>query len=108
MTARVSMAGTFASLLSALLLAPGARAQDAPEVMFFGVFHFANPGRDMVRVDQIDVTTAENQAYLEGLAERLCAFEPTVILLEYDPSRDAEVQAELDAYRSGEHALTTN
>ena len=44
-------------------------AQEAPaEVLMFGVFHFANPGRDVVRVDQVDVATPENQVYLAGLA----------------------------------------
>jgi hypothetical protein len=33
------------------------------EVILFGVFHFANPGRDVVKTEQINVMTEENQAY---------------------------------------------
>ena len=84
-------------------------AQDQPaEVLLFGVFHFANPGRDVVRVDQIDVSTPENQAYLEALAERLCAFKPTIILLELDRARESEMQSQLDAYLADRLELGTN
>ena len=89
--------------------ASGARAQAPPaEVMLFGVFHFANPGRDVVRVDQVDVSTPDNQKYLAALAERLCAFKPTTILLEFDREREPEVGRQLDAYRAGQLALNTN
>jgi hypothetical protein len=85
-----------------LLVCCAASAEEpVADVMLFGVFHFANPGRDVVRVDQIDVSTAENQAYLDALAERLCAFEPTTILLEIDRSREPAIQTELEAYRAG-------
>jgi hypothetical protein len=84
-------------------------AQDQPaEVLLFGVFHFANPGRDVVRVDQVDVLTPENQAYLEALAERLCAFKPTIILLEFDRARESEVQSQLDSYLADRLELGTN
>jgi hypothetical protein len=87
----------------------GVHAQDQPaEVLLFGVFHFANPGRDVVRVDQVDVSTRENQAYLGALAERLCAFRPTIILLEFDRAREAEMQSQLDAYRADRLELGLN
>jgi hypothetical protein len=100
-----------APLLIAILslCALGAHAQSAPaEVMVFGVFHFANPGRDVVHVDQIDVSTPDNQKYLAGLAERLCAFKPTTILLEFDREREPEIGRELDAFRVGTLALNVN
>jgi hypothetical protein len=83
-------------------------AQDAPQVMLFGVFHFANPGLDVVKTDQINVMTAENQAYLDGLAERLAKFKPTKILLEFEPARDAELQERLAGYRNGSFELPSN
>ena len=52
------------------------------KVMMVGVFHFANPGLDKVKSDQINVTTAENQAYLIALSKRLSEFKPTHVLLE--------------------------
>lgn len=92
-----------------ILLASGANAQSAPaEVMIFGVFHFANPGRDVIRTDQIDVTTPESQFYLDGLAERLCGFRPTIILLEFDPDENDEMRSRLDAYVAGQFELGSN
>jgi hypothetical protein len=91
------------------LCALTARAQAPPaEVMLFGVFHFANPGRDVVRVDQVDVATPDNQKYLAGLAERLCAFKPTTILLEFDREREPEIDRQLEAYRAGRLTLNAN
>ena len=85
------------------------QAQDqAAEVLLFGVFHFSNPGRDVVRVDQIDVSTPPSQAYLAGLAQRLCEFKPTAILLEFDRAREADMRKQLDAYRAGEAELGIN
>ena len=86
-----------------------AQAQDqSAEVMLFGVFHFVNPGRDVVRVDQIDVSTPTSQAYLAALAQRLCEFKPTVILLEFDRAREPEMRKQFDAYRAGEAELGIN
>jgi hypothetical protein len=87
--------------LSWLVCIASAQAEDQfAEVLLFGVFHFANPGRDVVRVDQIDVSTPENQAYLEELAKRLCAFKPTAILLEFDRARESDMRSQLDEYES--------
>lgn len=98
----------FLSMLT-LVVAFGIQAQESPaEILLFGVFHFANPGRDVVRVNHIDVTAPDNQAYLVGLAKRLCEFNPTVILLEFDRSRESQMQEKLDLYRAGQLALGVN
>jgi Family of unknown function (DUF5694) len=96
-------------LALSLLWVVSIQAQDQPgEVSLFGVFHFANPGQDLVRVDQLDVSTGDNQAYLDGLAQRLCAFRPTIILLELDRAREPEIQSQLDAYLAGRLELGFN
>jgi hypothetical protein len=94
-------------VLLALVTTAGS-AQEPSEVMLFGAFHFANPGLDVVKTDQINVMTPENQDYLEGLAERLADFQPTKILLEYEPTRDAELQQRLADYRDGSFELPSN
>jgi hypothetical protein len=93
-----------AVLLLFLTLTARATAQ-APEILLFGVFHFANPGRDVIRHDQVDVSTPANQAYLSGLAQRLCAFRPTAILLEFDRAREPEIRKQLDDYTAGKAEL---
>jgi hypothetical protein len=80
----------------------GAQAQERPaEVLLFGVFHFANPGRDVVRVDQVDVSTPANQTYLASLAQRICDFRPTAIMVERDRAVEPELRRQLEAYRAG-------
>jgi hypothetical protein len=98
-----------ALFVASLLLALSAEAQVRPaEVLLFGVFHFHNPGRDVVRVDQIDVTTSDNQLYLQRLAMRICAFRPTTILLEFDRSREPEIRRQLETYIAGASELGAN
>ena len=78
------------------------------EVILFGVFHFANPGRDVVKTEQINVMTEENQAYLEGLADRVAEFNPTRILLEYPPEMDEKIQKRYQDYLDGAYELESN
>jgi hypothetical protein len=85
-----------------------AQDEDPAEVMLFGVFHFANPGLDVIKTDQINVMTEGNQAYLEKLADRLSEFNPTKILLEYEPSRDPALQQRYTAYLNGKYELPSN
>lgn len=76
-----------ASLFCLFALTAAAAPAVAPaRVMLIGVFHFANPGRDMVKGQVIDVMTPSNQAYLESLAARLAAFGPTDVLAECSPA----------------------
>ena len=97
------------ALLLCLVL-PGLAPAEEPqaEVMLFGVFHFANPGNDVVKNKQINVMTPENQAYLERLAQRIAEFQPTVLLLEFDPADEARVQERYAQYLDGEYELGSN
>ena len=86
-------------------------AEAPPEravVMMMGVFHFGNPGLDMVKSGVIDVMTKENQAYLDGLAERLAAFRPTDVLVECPAADQAKFDRKFDDYKKGSFALTSN
>ena len=78
------------------------------KVMMMGVFHFANPGRDMVKSDVINVMSKDNQAYLDGLATRMAVFQPTDVLLECDPSEQARFQKNFEDYGNGTFTLTSN
>jgi hypothetical protein len=88
----------------------GLHAEDhgKAKVMLFGVFHFANPGLDKVKTDQLNVMTDANQSYLEQLAQRIAEFRPTVVLLEYGPANQAKVQALYETYRAGSRKLKSN
>ncbi len=85
-----------------------AESEPPAQVMLFGVFHFADPGEDMVRTTHIDVMTPENQAYLQGLAERIAEFRPTVVLLEFNPENQARIEETYREYLEGASELGRN
>ena len=94
-------------LIFLLFLCPlglAADSESSAKVMLFGVFHFANPGKDMVKSQQVDVMMPENQAYLEELTKRIADFKPTVVLLEFDPEDEARMQ---ERYRNSSRARTS-
>ena len=95
------------NLIFSLMISSGAFAEDA-QVMLFGVFHFANPGADMIKTDQINVMTENNQAYLERLTDRIAGFEPTHVLLECTPQRSAQINQQLTDYLAGNFELSSN
>ena len=86
-------------------------AQDAPpaQVMLMGTFHFADPGLDSVKVESLDVTTANSQAYLEELSRRIAReFQPTRVLLEYAPEANARLNERYGKYLTGSYELPVN
>ena len=90
-------------------LAPASPPALVPaKVMLVGMFHFANPGRDMVKTRVIDVMTPGNQAYLDGLAARMAAFQPTDVLVECSPADQAKYDETFRAYAAGSFVLPTN
>ena len=78
------------------------------QIMLVGVFHFANPGNDVVKTRQVNVMTSENQAYLNGLAERIAEFNPTIVLLEFNPANEAEMQRSYRDFLEDTFVLTSN
>lgn len=85
--------------------------EPAPEpatVMMLGVFHFENPGLDVVKSEVVDVTTDANQAYLSGLAARIAAFRPTDVLVECEPSAQGKQDAAYAAWLEGTAALAVD
>ena len=98
-------------ILLLLLLSAVVSAQTSTEparVMVFGTFHFANPGLDVVKSRVIDVTTRQNQAYLEGLAQRLAAFKPTDMLVECDPTEQKNYDKAFRDHLAGRFRLPAN
>ena len=95
-------------LCLATTLAFAAPEPPPAKVMLIGVFHFANPGRDMVKSRVIDVTTADNQAWLDGFATRLAAYAPTDVLVECSPTQQGEYDAKFRDYLAGKFELPSN
>ena len=98
-----------ATLLSISCLAFSATPNAAPaRVMLVGVFHFANPGRDIVKSRVINVMSKENQVYLDGLAKRLVGFRPTGVLAECTPSEQGAYDQRFKDYVAGRFELPSN
>jgi hypothetical protein len=98
-------------LIISLILNPVGLIADSnspAQVMLFGVFHFANPGKDVVKTKQVNVMTPENQAFLDGLAKRIADFNPTIILLEFSPTNETEMQQDYRQFLEGTFAMTSN
>lgn len=101
------------AVLAAALSAPAAPAApaDAPaaraEVLVLGVYHMANPGRDIVNMQADDVLAPRRQAEIVELVDVLARFRPTKIAIERDTwdTRSAKDYAD---YLAGTHELTRN
>lgn len=82
--------------------APTARA----EVLVLGVYHMANPGRDIFNMAADDVLAPKRQAEIAQLLEVLKQFQPTKIAIEADPyGRRLQEYAD---YLAGKHTLSRN
>jgi len=101
------------TLLSIILLVSSfslISAEEIPkaQVMMLGLFHFNNPGKDVVKTKSVDVLSGESQAYLKRLAENIQKFRPSKVLLEYDPKNQTVMQQRYDDYLNGEYQLGIN
>jgi hypothetical protein len=76
--------------------------------MLLGTYHFANPGRDVIRQDIDDVLQPKRQAELETLAQRLATWRPDRIAVEQSWSMYDSVQARYGRFRSGTLAPSRN
>lgn len=94
--------------LGLLLVLSHAQASDPAKALLLGTFHFANPGLDVVKTDVFDVTTPDGQQQVIQLVERLNAFKPTKILLEFNPENHELINERYQQYRAGEFELPSN
>ena len=74
-------------------------------VLVLGVFHMANPGRDMFNLKVDDVLAPKRQKELGELAETLKRFQPTKIALE-SPAGGEKIRKQYEDYLTGNYSLT--
>jgi hypothetical protein len=80
---------------------------DRAEVLVLGVYHMANPGRDIFNSQADDVLAPKRQAEMAQLMEVLKRFRPTKIAVEADPW-GRRIPEDYAAYVTGKHELTRN
>jgi len=92
---------------------PAASQQQPPpaparaEVLVLGVYHMANPGRDIVNTQADDVLAPRRQAEIAELTAVLRTFRPTKIAVEQGFAEDGIHQRYAD-YLAGKHQLSRN
>jgi hypothetical protein len=87
--------------------APGPSPPPRAEVLVLGVYHMANPGRDIFNTQADDVLAPRRQAEIRELVSALATFKPTKIALEADVN-DSRVPKSYAEYLAGRHELTRN
>ena len=100
-------------LLFVLVAAASAQTKEAvrttsakkARVLVLGVFHMANPGRDMFNLQVDDVLAPRRQKELSDLAEMLKRFQPTKIALE-SPAGSEKIRKQYEDYLAGNYSLT--
>ena len=87
-----------------------AHAQPQPpraEVLVLGVYHMANPGRDIVNMQVDDVLAPKRQAEIAEVIAVLKKFNPTKVAVEAAFNDDATPKRYAD-YLAGKHELSRN
>lgn len=101
------------SLALSVSVAGAAHAQAAPQpekarVMILGTYHFHNPGADRAQFVVADPLSESKQREIAEVVDRLAAFRPTKIAIEWPPSRADSTNAQYARYRAGQFTLGSN
>lgn len=91
------------TLAAAPVAAPGATPM--PALMVVGMPHFANPARDIANTRVENVLTPRRQREIELLVERLAAFRPTHVAVEWEKGSQAKLDRRYADYRAGRLVL---
>src|SRR5262249_46910663 len=84
-----------------------AQIQSKAQVMFLGVYHFANPNLDVVKSNFPDHLSEKKQQEIGEVLDLLAKFNPTKIVVEAPPEQTS-VQTNYQAYLKGEYKLRAN
>ncbi|OWK71654.1 DUF5694 domain-containing protein [Pedobacter sp. AJM] len=71
------------------------------EVLLIGTFHFANPNLDAIKTERFDVLAAKPQQELENIAEKIKAFNPDQIFVEWPENKQAGLDSLYQMYKAG-------
>lgn len=77
------------------------------EVLVLGVYHMANPGRDIFNMQADDVLAPKRQVEMAQVIAALKKFNPTKIAVERAPG-DNRLSKDYPDYLAGKHELTRN
>jgi hypothetical protein len=101
---------TILAALAVALCAASLAAETAPpraEVLVLGVYHMANPGRDVFNMQADDVLAPKRQAEIAQVIEALKKFHPTKVAIEADVYSE-RVPKQYADYLTGKYTLSRN
>jgi len=96
----------FALVLGIAVATPGQQAAQKAEVLVLGVYHMANPGRDVFNMQADDVLLPKRQAEIAQLLNVLKEFQPTKIAIEADMY--GKRPHDYSDYLAGKYTLSRN
>ena len=105
-----SLALALAASIPSLSQQPSAESPAPParaEVLVLGVYHMANPGRDVFNMQADDVLAPKRQAEIAQLIEVLKRFRPTKVAVEGDVGDD-RIRNRYADHVAGKHELSRN
>ncbi len=83
-------------------------ANDRPMLVIVGTSHFDNPGLDINNVKVDDVLAPPRQEQIRTLVDRLAAFKPTHVAVEWPQSKQAALDQRYHDYLQGRYTLSRN
>jgi len=69
------------------------------EILLIGTFHFNNPGADVVKTKTFDIHTKSAQNDLKEIAQKIAAFKPTKIFVEWPYKRQNSLDSVYNKFK---------
>jgi hypothetical protein len=85
-----------------------AQASERAQVLILGMYHFDNPGLDVVKSEVADILLPARQAEVVAVVDAVARFRPTSIAVEHLPSMAPRLDSLFDGYRQGRRELGRN
>ncbi|OUJ70864.1 DUF5694 domain-containing protein [Hymenobacter crusticola] len=98
--------------LVALLILTAAAQTPAPKprtkIVLLGTMHFTPSTTDMYKNAAVDLTSAQRQPQVRAVVEKLAAFHPDQICIEWSMLRQGKLDSVFQAYQQGRYTLKSN
>ncbi len=80
-----------------------AQKSNNKEVLLVGVFHFNNPGHDLAKTETFDVMSDQSQRELDFITDKIRAFAPDKIFVEWPYKEQEALDTLYDLYKKGSY-----
>ncbi len=91
----------FTVIFLSLIAHCNSQTKQKTEILLIGTFHFNNPGADVAQFKTFDVLKDETQNELEEISQKIAAFNPTKIFVEWNYKEQEELDSLYGLYKAG-------